>query len=357
MDELKTVINEIEQNGYEAYFVGGFVRDSILNINTVNIDIVSSALQKNLLWIFPKAKEIKEYGAVKIKKGKYEIDISTYRKEKDFVKGKPTSIEYVSDLKTDLLRRDFTINALCYTKDLELVDLINGKADINSKIIRVIGDAKIKFDQDPLRILRALRFMTILDFNLDKKILDYLKKYPEKLLEINYEKRKRELDKIFSSKNIFKFISVCKKYDLEKYLEIKFQKIIRTNNSLGIWSQIEYNSKYPFTVVEKEQIKNIKEIVQSKKIDSLSVYKYGNYISLIAGSILKKSSRNINKLYMHLPIKEKSELDIKSKDICDLLSIKPSKDLGDIIKEVELLVVYGKIENNKEAIIKYLKER
>lgn len=357
MEELKNIIEKIEENGFEAYFVGGYVRDSLLKINTINIDIATNALQKNLLWIFPNAKAIKEYGAVKLKEGKYDIDITTYRKEGNYVLGKPKKIEYVNDLKTDLIRRDFTINALCYTKDYILVDLINGKKDINSKIIRVIGDVKSKFDEDPLRILRALRFMTVLDFSLDKNITEYIKEYPMKLSEISYEKRKNELDKIFNSKNIFKFISVCKKYNLEEYLDIKFKKVIRTNNYLGIWSQIEYGDKYHFTKVEKEQISKIKEIVNDKKIDKYTVYKYGNYISLIAGSILKKSSRKINGIHKNLVITDIKELDITHEEICEISNIEPSKELGNILKELEFLVVCGKIENKKEIIIKYLYKR
>ncbi|NCC70924.1 hypothetical protein EOM09_05050 [bacterium] len=357
MEELKNIIDIIEKNGFEAYFVGGFVRDNLLKINTVNIDIATSALQKDILWMFPSAKEIKEYGAVKLQVGKYDVDITTYRKEGNFKDGKPTTLEYVSDLKTDLLRRDFTINALCYTKDLELVDLINGKKDLNLKTIRVIGDTKQKFDEDPLRILRALRFMTILDFNLDKNILEYLKNYPEKINEIKYEKRKMELDRIFNSKHIFKFIGICRKYNLERYLGIQFKSIIRTNNSIGIWSQVVYDEKYLLSRVEKEQIKKIREIVSSKKIDKFTVYKYGNYISVIAASILKKSPKRINKMYLNLPIKDISELDIKANEICLSLSLKPSKELGEIIKELEFLVVYGKIVNKKEELLKYLNQR
>lgn len=357
MELLKNVLDKINENGFEAYIVGGFVRDTLLDKNPTDVDIATNAREKDLMWIFKSAKGVKEYGAVKMSAGKYNIDITTFREESDLNNGRPNVVKYVNDLDTDVLRRDFTINALCFDSEFNLIDKVDGKKDLNNKLIKVIGNTKERFDEDPLRILRALRFMTVLDFNLSKDILSYLKNEGYNLSKINHEKRKKELDKIFASKNLYKFVSVVKKYKLEPFLGIKFNKVLRTGNSVGIWAQIEYDKEYNFTKQEKELIEKIKEIVSSKKIDKMTIYEYGNYVTLIASDILKKPSKRINQIYMSLPIKDKSEIDITSKEICDSLNITPSKELGSIYKELEKMIVYGKIENRKEIIISYLTKK
>lgn len=356
METLKNILKKIEENGFKAYIVGGYVRDDLLKIKSLDVDICTSALEKDLMWIFSCAKNVKEYGAVKLSNDKYNIDITTLRKEEDLINGKPSKVTYITNLEEDLQRRDFTINAMCYDSEFNLIDLVGGKRDLNNKIIRVIGNTKKKFDEDPLRILRALRFMCVLDFSLSKDILEYLKTDASKLSEISLNKRKKELDKIFASKNVFKFINIAKKYNLEDYLGIKFNKVIRTGYSIGIWAQIEYDPKYPFTKVELENIKDIRTILDKKSIDKYDIYKYGNFVSSISGIILGKSSKKINNIYNKLLIKDKSEIDISSMEICEVLNIEPSSILKDIICDLEKNIIYGKIENKKENIINYLKK-
>lgn len=351
------ILKEICNNGYEAYIVGGYVRDNLLRKKSFDVDICTNARPKDLLKIFGSSVTlVEEYGAVKLTKGKYNIDITTFRKEEKYVDGKPKGIEYVNSLEEDLKRRDFTINTICLDKEINVIDLLNGKTDLKNKIIKTVGKPEIRFKEDPSRILRALRFSITLNFKLDKKIIDYINNNKNEIKKINYTKRKYELDKIFLSKNIYDFIKLIKKFDIEKELGIKINKIKPIKSLVGMWAQVDFDEKYPFNKIELEQINSIKELVKKGKIDKYDVYKYGSYITSNAASILGKNAKKINKLYDKLPIKDIIDINIEAKDICDILNIKPSKQLGDVYRIIEKEIIDYKLINTKENIIKRLEK-
>lgn len=351
------ILKEIDKHGYVAYIVGGYVRDNLLRKKSFDVDICTNARPKDLLEIFgSNVTLVEDYGAVKLTKGKYNIDITTFRREEKYVNGKPKGIEYVSSLEEDLKRRDFTINTICLDKEINIVDLLNGKTDLKNKIIKTVGKPEVRFKEDPSRILRALRFSVTLNFKLDKDIINYIYNNKEEIEKINYNKKKYELDKIFLSKNIFDFVKIIKKFDIEKELGIKINKIKPLKSLVGMWAQIEFNDKYPFTKIELEQINKIKELVKKGKIDKYDVYKYGSYITVTAGNILGKSTKKINKLYDKLPIKDIIDINITAEEICSILNIEPSKELGNVYKIIEKEIIDYKLINNKENIIKRLEK-
>ena len=241
---IKEILDRITKSGYEAYIVGGYVRDYLQGIPNNDIDIITNASKETLIKLFPNAKEVKDYESIHIIMHPYNIDITRYRKEYNLVNGIPSKIEYIDDFKLDSVRRDFTINSLYLDKDLKLVDPFGYKKDLDNKLIKVIGDTKEKFDEDPLRILRAIRLSITLDFELDKDIIDYLNNYTLKISEIKPFKARKELDKIFTSNNIEKFIKYAKKYELDKYLELNIDNLKINDNLLSIYKQIDYNKKY-----------------------------------------------------------------------------------------------------------------
>ena len=323
------ILKEIDKHGYVAYIVGGYVRDNLLRKKSFDVDICTNARPKDLLEIFgSNVTLVEDYGAVKLTKGKYNIDITTFRREEKYVNGKPKGIEYVSSLEEDL----------------------------KNKIIKTVGKPEVRFKEDPSRILRALRFSVTLNFKLDKDIINYIYNNKEEIEKINYNKKKYELDKIFLSKNIFDFVKIIKKFDIEKELGIKINKIKPLKSLVGMWAQIEFNDKYPFTKIELEQINKIKELVKKGKIDKYDVYKYGSYITVNAGNILGKSTKKINKLYDKLPIKDIIDIDITAEEICNILNIEPSKELGNVYKIIEKEIIDYKLINNKENIIKRLEK-
>lgn len=354
--DILEVLENIEEKGFNAYIVGGYVRDNLLGKHSFDVDICTNATPKDLFNIF---KNIdlnleEKYGAVKLKIGKYNVDITTFRKKSKYKDGLPIGIEYVNDLKQDLDRRDFTVNTVCIDSGLKVYDYKNGIKDIRNKLIKAVGKTDERLKEDPTRILRALRFMITLGFKLDSEIENYIINNKEELKKISISKKKYEISKILLSNNVYDFIKFVKKNDLEDYLGIKFNKIKRTNNLVGMWAQVETIYDLNFNKIQTDQIKKIKELVSKGNIDRYDIYKYGSFISVTAGTILNKNTRKINKIYDSLPIKEIKDIDISSEDICKILKISPSKELGDIIKILEKEIIDFKLQNKYDLIVKRL---
>ncbi len=352
---IKQVLNKIENNGFEAYIVGGYVRDLYLGLTTKDIDIATNALPKDLINIFNEGTVSNEsYGSFRLRKQKYLFDITSYRSEANYINRKPTNITYVNNLLTDLNRRDFTINSLCMNSKGEIIDLLGGINDLDKKIIKVIGDAKIKLNEDPLRILRAIRFSIVLNFKLDPIVIKYIKKYHKLIKSLSYDRKKEELEKILMSPNAIIGLKFMQELKILNELEISYQKIVLVDNLCGMWSQLDYSDKYNFTKNEKEQIKIIKEIVKLAKVNNNTLYKYGLYINNIAGKIMGENSNKIYKMYQKLPIKNISDIDISAKEIMELLNIKPCVIIKKIYEDLQEQIINNDLKNEKRVLINYI---
>ena len=348
--EIISVLNKINKSGYEAYIVGGYVRDKLLGINTIDVDIATNALPSELIKIFPNAKTDEKYGSLKFSLKTFNFDLTTFRKE-TYTKEK-LEINYINNIKEDALRRDFTINAIYMDIDGNIIDPLGGLNDLKNKILKIIGEPKIRFEEDPLRILRTIRFKTNLNFKIDKNTNDAIINKQNLLKKVSYFRKKEELNKIFISENKLNAFDLIKKYNLSSVLDINFDKIIYTTDPLGIWAQIEFSSNYPFTKQEKmiiEKIRNYKEFTNE------NLYKYGLYISLIASEILGINKTTVNKKYKALAIKDKKDIKINYKKLINLGY--KDNEINDIIKSLEKLILQDKLKNNKLSIIKYLKSR
>ncbi|HHW69254.1 MAG TPA: hypothetical protein GX747_02825, partial [Tenericutes bacterium] len=173
------LIKIIEDHGFKAYIVGGYPRDLYLNRKSTDIDICTSATPMEVKDIFGDAVLPNvSYGSVTVIYKKIRFEITTFRKDIKYENNRqPIKIKYINNLIDDLKRRDFTINTLCIDINGNTIDLLDGKRDIDNKLIRVVGNTKQKITEDALRILRAIRFATILNFELDKDLKKYIKKY------------------------------------------------------------------------------------------------------------------------------------------------------------------------------------
>ena len=351
------VLNIFDKHGYLAYIVGGYPRDMLLNIKTNDIDICTNATPKEIVDIF-ETENVSDYGygSVKIIYKKYRFDVTTFRKDFKYENNrKPVKIKYIMDLKKDLLRRDFTINTLCIDKDENLLDLLSCKQDIDLRIIKTVGNPRYRIKEDSLRILRAIRFAGTLNFSIDEKTMNYIKKYGYLLKKLSYSRKKDELKKIFSSKNKEKSRELIISLGIDKYLEIdNLADIVLCDDIMGIWSQLKMSSKYPFSKVEKSMISNIKKMLLSD-LDSYTVYKYGLYVSTVVGSIKGIDYKKINDIYYDLPIYSRKDINIKGTDISYCLNREPGNYIGKIIDDIERLIVMKKLENEKEKIICYVK--
>ena len=351
---IKNLLNKIEKEGYEAYVVGGYVRDLLLGISSYDIDICTNATPKELMSIFPSASP-KNLGGIDFKIKEYHIEITTYREEIKYKNRKPIEFNYINNLVLDLERRDFTINALCMNSKGEIIDLVGGIDDLSNLKIKMIGDEEVKIKDDPLRILRAIRLATILNFNLDKALYKEIKDNKDLILLLSNTRIKEELDKILLSNNVKKGLNLMNDLGLLSILKISnWEEVVPVKNIEGMYAQIKINYDIPFTKEEKNNITSIRRIINTDEIDKMTIYNYGLYLSTVAGEILGIDKKEINKINKELPIHDKKEINIKASDIVSALNIDYSKEISIILKDIENLIINGKIRNKTSDIKKYI---
>lgn len=359
MEEIALeVLNKIFDYGYEAYIVGGFVRDKLLGIESNDVDITTNATPMELKNIFPDIDINKDnYGSVSLFYKNNRFEVTTYREDLDYIDNRhPSEIKYVNDLKTDLLRRDFTINTICIDKEGKIIDLLNGKKDLENHIVRSILDSNKSFRDDSLRILRAIRFAVLLNCHLSKDVVDAINSNKHLLKNLSYERRRRELDKIFGSMEAENGIKLIESFELENYLELDFSRVNDYSDIVGIWAMIN-NLNYCINNSEKSLIKKVNQAYKLDNLDKLVLYKYGLYVNILAGINKGIKKTDIVSRYEELPIKEKSEINISAKDICKLLDIKPGKIIGEIFNDLETKIINKELVNDKDEIIKYIKNK
>ena len=356
----KEILKNINDAGYKAYLVGGIVRDYLLGNNTIDVDICTSATPKELLEIFPMA-TLGEYGCVKLFYKEINFEITTFRIEKKYEKRHPVEIEYITDLEKDLLRRDFTINTICMDKDGEIIDLLGAKSDLNKKILKCVGNANKKFSEDPLRMLRCIRFASNLNFKIEKNTLKALKNNKGLLKEISYNKKKEELDKILSSNKCKYAINLIKKLRLEKELELNnLSKLVVSDNILINWAQLDCMDIYPFSNNEKDQISKIKYLIDNRKnlVDNYIIYKYGSYLVCSVDKLFGgKNIDKINLINSKLPIGKTSDIVVNGDDIALILNKEKGSWIKEVIKDIEKQIVNNKLDNDSGRIKDYIINR
>ena len=358
-DVALKVIKKINNNGYLAYLVGGYPRDLYINRVSLDYDICTNATPKELKEIFGESiLPAEQYGSVTLITQGIRFEITTFRKDIKYLNNrKPIEIEYVDNLLDDLKRRDFTMNTMCIDSDGVIIDLLNGKEDIDNKLIRTVGNADLKIYEDSLRILRAIRFATVLDFELDEELKNAIKKHGELLKNLSYYRKKEELDKIFSSPNRMKGINLIKELELEEDLELSnLDELIPTTYLIGIWSQLDVLNKYTFNNAEKDSIIKINELLNKDILNNNNLYNYGLYISTIASEIKGIDKKIVNERYNSLYIHNRTDIKIEAKEICELLNKKPGKFLKEIFNDLEYKLINKLLENEKETLKKYIVE-
>lgn len=352
------VLNLFATHGFLAYIVGGYPRDTLLGIKTQDIDICTNASPKEILKLFSTDKSSDVgYGSTRIIYKNVKFDVTTFRKDIKYeCNRKPVKIKYINDLKQDLLRRDFTINTICIDKNGEYLDLLNGRLDLKMKVIKTVGNPRTRLKEDSLRILRAVRFATVLNFELDKSTKDYIIKYGYLLANLSNSRKKEELNKIFSSVNRDLGRRLLIDLNLDKYLGLdNLADIIMCDDIIGIWSQLKLSIDYPFTKLEKESMKKINNMLLAP-INSYSIYKYGLYISTVVGSIQGVSYKKINHLYHNLPIYSTKDIQVSALEIAKYLDKKPGNYLNKIYTDLEQQIISTKINNEKSELLKYIGE-
>lgn len=200
-EPVSYIINKLNRAGYEAYAVGGCVRDSILGRTPQDWDVTTSALPAQVKEIFHKTIDTGiKHGTVTVLLFEGGFEVTTYRIDGIYEDSRhPSEVTFTSNLREDLRRRDFTINAMAYHPDEGLIDPFNGMDDLKEKVIRAVGVPDERFEEDALRIMRALRFSAQLGFAIDPETLLSVKKFAQSLRLISRERIRDELLKLISS--------------------------------------------------------------------------------------------------------------------------------------------------------------
>ncbi len=203
-DYVEVIIDRLEKEGYEAYIVGGSVRDMLLNKVPTDYDIATNATPDIIESIFSDFKTVgigKRFGTILISQKEGDIEVTTFRKEGKYLDGRrPEWVSFSSDLEDDLSRRDFTINAMAYNKFKGVLDPFDGKGDLKRKIIRTVGKPEDRFNEDYLRILRAVRFASQLGFTIEESTFRAGEQCSSNIQKVSMERICNEFFKILLSK-------------------------------------------------------------------------------------------------------------------------------------------------------------
>lgn len=199
--KVTQIIHTLQNAGYEAYAVGGCVRDSLLGREPDDWDITTNAYPEQIKGLFRRTVDTGiKHGTVTVMLGKEGFEITTYRIDGVYEDNRhPKEVTFTASLAEDLKRRDFTINAMAYNDEAGIVDLFDGLLDINAKVIRAVGDPKERFTEDALRILRALRFSAQLDYSIDAETRKAIAALKDNLRQISAERIREELKKLLLS--------------------------------------------------------------------------------------------------------------------------------------------------------------
>lgn len=380
------ILNTLKDAGYEAYFVGGSVRDTLLGLPIHDVDIATSAYPEEVKQIFNKTVDTGiEHGTVMVLDHGEGYEITTFRTESTYQDyRRPEKVEFVRSLQEDLKRRDLTINALAMDATGEIIDLFDGLTDLKKKVIRAVGDPNERFNEDALRMMRAVRFGSQLDFKMDSETFMAIKKNAHLLEKIAIERIHVEWVKLLLGKNPNQGIKEFLETNLYKYspkFENKLSELkdIATMSHLIIpdeyvaWTFISYKLGYVTSnesgklmkewKLSNELIKHVQTALkcvekikrQNLQIDDyyqagLSPLKTANIVAKLLGFGMDDAM--LESQYNALPIKDKAELKINGGILIKKLNIKPGPQLGKILKELEKEVVQGNLKNNEGNLIK-----
>lgn len=202
-ENAEWIIRELMAHGFEAYAVGGCVRDSVLGRKPEDWDITTSARPEQVKQIFHRTVDTGiEHGTVTVLIDKESYEVTTYRVDGEYEDHRhPKEVTFTASLEEDLKRRDFTINAMAYNPQTGLVDIFEGIDDLNKKIIRCVGNPRERFDEDALRILRAIRFSAQLGFEIDDMTKEAMTEKAEALRDVSAERIRVELVKLLVSEH------------------------------------------------------------------------------------------------------------------------------------------------------------
>lgn len=364
------VLEKFNEAGYEAYFVGGCVRDYLLNDDFSDIDITTNALPDEVKKIFRKSIDTGiQHGTVTILINGDSFEVTTFRTEDDYIDHRtPEKVEFVSDLKEDLDRRDFTINAMALDSKGELYDYHCGEKDLRNKIIKTVNNPNERFFEDALRMLRAFRFSSKLGFEIEENTLKAIKNNAELIKFVSIERIVNEFRKLLTGKGNKRSLELLLDSKLNNYIPFldEISKIIDFSNynfcqSLYILSNINDISfeKLKELKLSNKEIKQVK-IYEKINKDFISnvpleiiLYNYDiKDVAFIASYSKYYDMEDIEKI--KLPIESFNDIAITSMEIISIIDKPAGPWIKEIIKKLEEDILLSKIDNRRKDILDFL---
>ncbi len=365
MNTAFKVIQTLQAAGFDAYIVGGAVRDLLLGKTPHDVDVASSALPQQVKALFQRTVDTGiDHGTVLVLLDGEGIEVTTFRTESGYSDNRrPDSVAFVLSLNEDLQRRDFTINAMAMTEDQTIIDPFGGKEDLENQVIRAVGDPDERFEEDALRMLRAIRFSGQLGFIIDMKTFHSIRRHARLIRSIAVERLKSEIDKIFKSSNMQVSMAYLKDSQLTKFLpcgnlfEVDWQSFQTSGNSLVGWFYLVHQQNLEFSAIkayrfsneEKKLIEKSLELTKIKVWNQWTFYQYSTE-QLEMALRVRKEYIDVAAIKRQLPIQSRSELSVNGLDLIQWSGEKSGPWLKRWIEKMEKLVVLGELTNDKQTI-------
>lgn len=362
------ILQTLIDHGYEAYYVGGAVRDFVRGTASADIDIATSATPQEVQKLFPRTVDVGiEFGTILVIIDGTPFEVTTFRN--DALSGRPT-------LKEDLRRRDFTMNALAYTIDGTLIDYFEGEHDIHAQKIRAVDDPHARMMEDPLRILRACRFMATFQYEIEAGTLKAMQKEANRLQQVAPERMKQEMDRLLMGSHAKEALHLIVTSAIGNALPLFPKKLPMlaymtpfTSSHEG-WAYLCLAGDIHATVLakayvlsneEKSFIQVVEHAFQRRTEDVFTIkdiYQFEADVLFIAEKLYKayKGERTTCTVqyWQHqkqaLPIQSKQELVVNGKDLLQWTNNQQGRWVGDWMTKIEQAVLHGECPNDEQVI-------
>lgn len=378
--EALPILQKIESAGYEAYFVGGSVRDTILKRPIHDVDIATSAYPSEVKALFKRTVDTGiEHGTVMILDHGTGYEVTTFRTESGYQDyRRPDHVTFVRSLKEDLKRRDFTINALALAENGQVTDLFGGLSDMRKHIIRAVGDPNERFNEDALRMMRAVRFASQLDFKIEDATLAGIALHSQLLAKIAVERSHTEFVKMMLGSDANHGLKIMIQTNLYQHVPIlgehldQLRQIADTDftltNEVQVWALLAFkfgfNSQQITRFLKRWKTANkiINDVIltvellfaiQRGQVTNLTLYHAGseNVDNAIAVFADQSKTTGLSERYNRLAIKNKHQLKITGGELIKRGVLKPSPQLGQVLNYLGQNVVADKINNEPEDLV------
>lgn len=388
-EQARPILEQIQDNGFEAYYVGGSVRDYVMGRNIHDIDITTSATPDEIESIFSHTIPVgKEHGTINVVFNDENYEVTTFRAEEDYVDHRrPSGVTFVRDLYEDLQRRDFTMNAIAMDTAYKLYDYFDGQQDINNRIIRTVGIAEERFQEDALRMIRCLRFQSQLSFDIAMETFEAMRTQMADIKFLSIERIVIELTKLMRGINVeesFNHLKSLKAFNYMPYFEqldmnqINVTEPIDLELLIAIVS-VKFDINYSLKPLKlsNRQVKDINQYIQimnalpsiiTKEQLKMFVYDYDtNLIKnvMVAADVLKANDiqgheplivnlQTIDETLHRLPMHNRKDMMVNGGVLMAHLNAKSISWLKDVLRQIEIAIVTGKVSNEETEILKWV---